>query len=184
MLDNLMDLIRQNAGDSIVNNPAIPNERNEEAIQETGNSIVNSLQNALSGDQAKDVLKLFSGDADATTNSSLVQTTSSDLQQRLQDKFNLDGQQASGIAGSLIPNILKQFANKTADPGNNSFQLQDIFNQLSGGRTSGLDMGGLLAKFKDKLDTDNDNDVDLQDIKGMFSGQGGSLMDKVKGMFN
>jgi hypothetical protein len=177
-----MDLIKQNAGDSIVNNPAIPNERNDEAIEEAKNSIVDNLQNALSGGGVKNVLSMFGGNEANVDQNPLVQQTSNDLTQRLQDKFNLDGQQASGIAGNLIPNILKQFAGKTADPGNNSFQIQDIFNQLSGGRTSGLDIGGLVSKYKGKLDADHDGDVDLQDLKGMFSG--GNVMDKVKGMFN
>ena len=46
MLENLINLVRENAGDAIINNPAIPNERNEEAVQDTSNSIVSSLQNA------------------------------------------------------------------------------------------------------------------------------------------
>jgi hypothetical protein len=32
MLENLQDLIKQHAGDAIINNPAIPNERNDEAV--------------------------------------------------------------------------------------------------------------------------------------------------------
>jgi hypothetical protein len=182
MLDNLMNLIRQHAGDAIINNPAIPNERNDEAIQETGNSIISSLQNAFSGGNVKSVLNLFNGNADGVEQNPLVQDTSSGLQQRLQEKFNLNGQQASGIAGSLIPTILKQFGQKTADPNDNSFDLQDVFNQLSGGRTANLNMSEMVSKFKGGLDSDGDNDVDVQDLKSLLSG--GSVMDKLKGLFN
>ena len=32
MLDNLLDLVKQHAGEAIINNPVIPTERNDEAI--------------------------------------------------------------------------------------------------------------------------------------------------------
>lgn len=183
MLDNLINLIRQNAGDSIINNPAIPNERNEEAVQETGNSIISSIQNALSGGQAGDVMSMFSrGNAD--NNNPVVQQASGNLISRLMQRFGLDSNQASGIAGSLIPQVMRQFAQKTADPNDQGFDAQNIFNQLSGGKTAGLDMQGILQKLKTGLDQDKDGDLDMQDLKGAFSGGAGGMMDKVKGMFN
>ena len=46
----------------------------------------------------------------------------------------------------------------------------------------GIDVQGMLNRFGGgKLD--KDGDVDMQDLKSIFSGAGGGLMDKVKGMF-
>ena len=45
-------------------------------------------------------------------------------------------------------------------------------------------MGGILDNFKGSLDKDRDGDVDLNDLTSLLSGGGGSLMDKVKGMFS
>lgn len=181
MLESLVNLVRENAGDAIINNPAIPNERNEEAVGDASHSIMNSLQGALQGGNVKDVLKIFSGRTDPSN--PVVQSATNDLTHNLSGKYGIDGGQASGIAGSLIPMILGQLASKTSDPSNNGFNIQDIFNQLSGGKTSGVDMGGILNKFKGGLDRDGDGDVDLSDLTGMLGG-GGGLMDKVKGMFN
>ena len=49
MFDQLVNLVKQHAGSAIVDNPAIPNERNEEAINETSSSIAGGLQNMFSG---------------------------------------------------------------------------------------------------------------------------------------
>jgi F0F1-type ATP synthase delta subunit len=47
MFENLINLVRQNAGDAVINNPAIPNEKNEEAVETASGSIVSTLKNAL-----------------------------------------------------------------------------------------------------------------------------------------
>jgi hypothetical protein len=49
MFENLINLVRQNAGDAVINNPAIPNEKNEEAVETASGSIISTLKNALAG---------------------------------------------------------------------------------------------------------------------------------------
>lgn len=182
MLENIINLVRENAGDAIINNPAIPNDRNEEAVHDASHSVISSLQGALSGGNVKDVMKIFSGRTDPSN--PVVQNATNQLTQNFSTKYGMSGGQASGIAGSLIPMILGQLAHKTSDPSNNGFNIQDIFNQLSGGKTSGMNMGSILDKFKGSLDKDGDGDVDLSDLSGLLGGgQAGGLMDKVKGMF-
>ncbi len=181
MLDNLINLIKQNAGDSIINNPSVPNEKNDAAIQETGNSIVDTLKNALAGGNMKDILGMFTkGNVDSSN--PVVQQATNGAASNLQQKLGIGEQEASKIAGSLVPNVMNQLAQKTADPSDHSFNIQDIFNKLSGGKTSGMNVAGLMDKFKGGLDKDGDGDVDLNDLKAAFSG-GGGIMDTVKGLF-
>lgn len=184
MLESLINLVKENAGDAIINNQAIPNERNDEAVQEAGHSIFDTLKGALSGGNTREVVDMFANGR-ADNSNPLVQQASGNLVGRLTEMFGLNADQATGLAGSLIPNVMNQFANRTADPNDNGFNAQDIFNQLSGGKTSGLNIQSILNKFKGGLDRDGDGDVDLQDLQGLLGGAGGAggLMDKVKGMF-
>lgn len=186
MLENLLNLVKQYAGEAIVNNPAVPNERNNEAIAEASNSIAGGLQGLLSQGGLKDVLKLFGGQGGAIENSGITQQISSGLIQNLMSKFGLDNQAAGNIAGSLVPNVLSGLVQKTNDANDSSFDIQGVFNQLSGGKTSGLNIQGLLSKVKSGgIDLDGDGDTDLQDLLSVFSSgnSGGGLLDKVKGLF-
>lgn len=58
MLENLKELVRKYAGDAIINNPAIPNERNEEAVTDASTSILEGLKNAVSNGNTDDVTDL------------------------------------------------------------------------------------------------------------------------------
>jgi hypothetical protein len=184
MLDKIIDLIRNNAGSAVVNNPSIPNEKNDKAIQQGGDSILNTLKNALAGGRLNDVLGYFKNGGSG--NHELINEATNNYSKDLQANIGLDEREANDVAGKVIPSTMGQLANKTVDPSDNNFNIQDIFNQLSGGKTGGLNIGNLLNKFGGgKLDKDGDGDVDLQDLKSMFAGDGASgFLGSAKGFFN
>lgn len=190
MFENLLNLVKEQAGDAIVNNPAIPNEHNDAAIAETSSSIAGGLQQMIASGGIKDVMKLFGGQGGDLTNNPVVQNLSGGVIQSLMNKFNIGQGEASGIAGSLIPSVLQNLVSKTNNPNDSSFDIQGIFNSLSGGKTGGMDIAGLLGKVTSGgLDKDGDGDTDLSDITSMFSGggsatSGGGILDTVKGLFN
>lgn len=186
MLDNLFDLVKQYAGDAIVNNPAIPNNRNEEAIAEASNAVQGGFQDLLSKGNITDVLKLFGGQDNGSSQNNITQQISGGLIQNLMSKFGLNSQSAGSIASSLIPAVLNGLVNKTNDPNDSSFNIQSLLNSFSGGKTSGTDVQSMLNRVKGgTLDLDGDGDTDLQDLMGLLNkgGGGNGLMDKIKGMF-
>jgi hypothetical protein len=142
MLDNLLDLVKQHAGDAIINNPAIPNEQNDEVISSATSSIVDGLKNAVSNGNIGDITSLFSGGSVA--NSSILQNIQGGFVGDLMNKFGVDPSTATNIAGNLIPNVLQKFVNKTNDPNDSSFDLQGILSHVGGGS---LDVQSLISKF-------------------------------------
>ena len=189
MLESLVSLIREQAGESVINNPAVPNEQNGAVLQETSASIITGLQQMLAGGQAKEVISMFSNPDGVNESHPAVQQISGGLLESLTSKLGLNKEAAGGIVASLLPIVLTQFASRTASPANNGFSLPDVFSQLSGGQTAGIDIGGLVGKFaQGGMDRDGDGDVDLQDLTAAFSGggaksAGGGLLDSLAGMF-
>lgn len=185
MLENLINLVQEHAGQAIINNPAIPNEKNDAAVQAASDSITGGLQQALSqGGGIQQVLQLFSGQQDIQENP-VTKQISGGFVQNLVGQLGIDQQAAGGIAGGLIPDVMKKLVNKTNDPGDSSFDIQGLFNSISGGKTSGINLQGLLDKVKKGgFDLDGDGDTDLQDLMAAFGAGGGGVVNKIKGLFN
>jgi len=182
MIQNLNKLVKENADETIITNPAIPNERNEEAVQEASASIEDSLKNSLAGGNVGEVVTLFNGNGDNVNTSPVTQQATGNFMERLQSRFGLNFKEAASVANNLIPNVLKKLVQKTADPSDTGFNIQNIFNEASGGKTIGMNVQAMMNKFKTGMDKDRDGDVDLQDLKAFFTGSGG-IVDKVKGLF-
>ena len=197
MFDQLINLVKQQSGDAIINNPAIPNEQNEEAINATSGSIMDTLKGMMSGGGAASVLNLFNqNNTDDITNHPVTQNASSNLVTTLMNKFGLDSNKAGGIASSLIPIVMSKLVSKTNDSNDSSFDLQGIFNSLSGNKTGGMDISSLVSRFGgNALDKNNDGQVNLADLTAAFSGNnthannekneqgGGGIIDSIKGLF-
>jgi hypothetical protein len=145
MLDQLINLVKENAGDAIINNPAIPNQFNESAIGDVASQIMGGLQSHATGGNLQSIVSLFqNGGASGLASNPMVSGIVSSVAQSLASKFGVSGQAAQGIASSLLPTVMNQFINKTNDPNDNSFDLSSVLRSASG--NSGLDVGSLLGQ--------------------------------------
>jgi hypothetical protein len=192
MLEQLLNMVKEQAGTAIIQNPDIPNERNDEAVADVTSNIAGGLQQALAGGQFNDVLSLLGGRGGDLQNNPLANQLSGNAIESLMNKFNLNQGQAGNVVSNLLPGVLQNLISKTNDPSDNSIDLQGIFNSLTGGKTGGLDLQGLLGRVtQGGLDRDGDGDTDLNDIISMVKGGaaeqqqrgGGGMMDMVKGLF-
>jgi uncharacterized protein YidB (DUF937 family) len=144
MFDNLLKLVKEHAGDAIINNPAIPNDKNEDAIQTTTTSIVDALKTQASSGNKDALTHLLkdSGNSAPVTNS--VQNNVVD---NLMKKFGIDNAQASQIASTLVPKVMDQLVKKTNDPNDKSFDLSDVLGSLGINASGIIDkMGGFFKK--------------------------------------
>lgn len=144
MFDQLLQLVKENAGEAIINNPAIPNEQNDAAVETTTGSIMDHLKGLAGGGNLDSVMSLFQGGGNAAA-SPLVNNISSGVAGDLMKKFGIDQSSATNIVQQLIPVVMNKFVNKTNDPNDNSFDLQGIIGSLTGGQKGG---GGILNSIK------------------------------------
>lgn len=143
MLDKLRDLIRENADDAIIRNPAVPNERNDEVIEETSNSLFNSLKGNANSGGISSIKELFQQGGDNAGAHPVTKNVSNNVAGDLMKKFGFDHGTASAIAAKLIPLVMGRLVNKTNDPNDNSFGFDDILGSLSGKKG-----GGILGSLK------------------------------------
>lgn len=190
MIEQLFNLIQQESQQEIINNPAIPNEQNNEAVGLATESVFNGLQGALANGGLKDVMGLFGGKSEINTSNPLVGGITNNLIGSLMKKFGIDSPMATSIAASLIPGILGKLINKTNDPNDNGFDINNIIGALTGAGANtggtqspaggnsagigGIDFGGILKNITSGgLDANRDGHVGLDDITGMISNAAG-----------
>jgi len=138
MLENLIQLVKEHAGDAIINNPAVPNEHNDAAIEATAGSIFDSLKNQFtSGGGTEMITNLFQGN-EAASSSPLAGGISSDVIAGLVKKIGLPEGAAAGIVSQLLPKVMDSLKSKTNDPNDNSFDLQGIIGSLAVGQAGGI----------------------------------------------
>ena len=140
MLENLLSLVKQYAGDAIVNNPAIPNEHNDAAISTVSGSIFNSLKSQITSGGLSQITNLFNGSSTTDANG-VTAGVANDVVSNLMNKFGISGNQAKDIAAKIIPSVMGSLVSKTNDPNDSSFDLGSIMQSLSGG-------GGMMDKLK------------------------------------
>lgn len=171
MLENLLQLVTQNAGDAITNNPQIPNEHNETAVQDASSSIMDVLGNHASsgGGGLSGVLDLLKGGGGDLTNNPIVGQIIQQFSGKLQNNYGVDGEAAQSTASSLIPQVLGQLANKTNDAGDSSFNIQSILGSL-GGADGKFDMSDALNLFHGSGDNAEGGGGILGKLTGLFGG--------------
>jgi uncharacterized protein YidB (DUF937 family) len=180
MLDQLIGLVKQYAGDSIVNNPDIPNEKNEEAMAEASNTVVGGLQNILAGGGLQNILNLFSGGNKSGTaglmQNPIVNMMAGHFMKKLMGKFGVNSSAASNIASSLIPNVLNSLISKTQDPNDNSIDLNSIIRSLTGGNVE--------TAAPAQQESNSGGGFDFQDLLNKFTGGGGNSGGGTSGGFD
>jgi hypothetical protein len=189
MLEQLISLIQQQGQETVVQNPVVPNEYNQQVMNEAGSSIVGGLQQALAGGGLAQVMQLISGAsssqqggiASLMTNP-LVQNMIQTFSGKLTNQFQLNPNNAQQVGADLIPQVLSRLSGQVNDPANPGIDINSVIRSLTGGGTGNTDFSGILQK----LQSGGSGSNDLQDIIGNVSraasqqGEGG-IMDLLKG---
>ncbi|MGL2993931.1 DUF937 domain-containing protein [Flavobacterium sp. TSSA_36] len=174
MFEQLTQLVQQFGEDTVVKNSAIPNEHNEAVMQETGNSILSSLQQMASGGGIEQLAGLLKGNTTLDGSNPAVQQITEQVTGNLSEKFGLSSETASSVAGGMIPQILGGLMGKANDP-NDSFQISDIIGAISGNSEQASGIMDTISKYGTQfgLDQNADGKVDISDAMNLAKGSGG-----------
>lgn len=144
MLDQLIKLVEQNAGNAIVNNNAIPNQHNSAAIKEVASQIFSGLQTQAKQGNLQQLAGMFQGGGSSLTNNPIVTSLISSVATNVATKFGVSPQVAQSMATSLLPTVMSQLVKKTNDPKDSSFDLTNIMKTVSGNNS--LDVASIIGQ--------------------------------------
>ncbi len=210
MLDQLFDLVKQFGQETVVDNPEVPNEHNEEVIADATNTIGSGFQNVMAGGGFQNILDLFkgggnnSGGIGGLLKNPMVTMMIGHFISKLVGKYKMSPSAASNVSNNLIPNVLNGLITRTnsTDPQHDAFDFNDLVGSLTGGNTptsestaGGFNFQDLLGKLTGGGNGAGSGGFDLQDIisqvtRGTQQNQeqqansGGGLMDMIKGFFS
>ena len=202
MLDQIFNIVKQFGQDTVVDNPDVPNEHNNEVLADATKTITSGFQNVLAGGGFQNILDLFKGGGNTAGSGGgiggllknpMVTMMVDYFISKLVGKYKMAPASASNVANSLIPNALNGIINQTNDPNNAGFTLDGLIGSLTGGgqqETSGggggFSLQNLLEQFTGGGNADAGSNsggggFDLQDIiggltkkaQGSFENQGG-----------
>ena len=142
MLKELFDLVKGQATETVINNPAVPNEQNNEVVAEATNTVASGLRNIVAGGGVQSLLALFGGgnDKKSLLSNPIVSMMMGHFAGKLMNKFNMNSSQANNLSGNLIPSVLGSLINKTNDPNDQAFSLENLLGSITGNR-SGFSTG-------------------------------------------
>ncbi|MEO6833593.1 MAG: hypothetical protein ABI378_13420 [Chitinophagaceae bacterium] len=187
MFEELMNLVKQAGQQSVVENPAVPNEHNDAVMQEASTSIFGGLQNILQSGGPGALKSLFEGVQSGDNNHPAVQQVANQFSGNLMEKFGLDSGAAKALAMSLIPSVLGKLMNHSQNAAPDSgFSITNILGSLMGGgaavpatasitpgqpQQAGGGMMDTISSLGTKfgLDKNGDGKTDLSDLMVMFN---------------
>ncbi len=196
MLEELMNIIRQQGQQSVVANPDVPNEQNEAVMQEASASITGQMQDMLQQGGPGAIKNLFEGVQSGDVNHPAVQGMANNFAGSIMDKFGISGSAAKALAISLIPMVLSKLMHRAKDPNDSGINIGSILGSLVGGgaagglgsifggsnnnapataqqpaATGGGDIMSQLSNMGTKfgLDKNGDGKTDLADLMKMFA---------------
>lgn len=206
MLEQLFNLVKENAKAPVIDSNDIPNDQNDAVVAEATNTVASGLRNMVAGGGLENIISMFNSGGQQAGNSKggglmnnpVVSMMIGHFAGKLMSKYNIGGQQANNVAGNLIPQVINNLISKTNDPSNSGFSLDGLLNSITGGKVTevnqnsggGFDIGSLIGQFTGNGQDNQGGAGGLMDIVSQFTqgaqqqqqkNGGGGLMDLIKG---
>ncbi len=143
MLDQIVNLIKDQAQDHFINNTEVPNEQAEQTAQAAGESMMDILNSGIAGGNLDAIKGLLGGGG--AGNSNLVQDMISQLSGKISQNSGLNAEQANQAASGIMPQLIEKVAGKFAsqDDADADFNIESLI--------SNVGQGAAIDKAKDLL---------------------------------
>lgn len=192
MLKEIFELVRGSATETVIQNPAVPDARNDDVVAEATNTVASGLRNIVAGGGVQSLLGLFGSGTDKKSllGNPIVSMMMGHFAGKLMNKFNMDPAQANQLSGNLIPGVLGNLIGKTNDPNEPAFSLEKLLASITGRKeeltgAQGGGLGDLLSQITGGGQQSGGGVLDI--IKELAGGaqqqqqSNGSLLDLIKG---
>ncbi len=133
MLNNIVNLVKDQVSNLIGGNSQVPADKKDETIRTTTSSIVDGLKSHLGSGGA--LTSLFGGGSSGSSTSSAIVST---VEKALTGKVGLSSSVAHGIAAAAVPAVMSLFSKKVNDPKEPGFNLQSLTDAFKGGGEGGI----------------------------------------------
>ncbi|GAB3786660.1 hypothetical protein GCM10028818_50260 [Spirosoma horti] len=180
MLETLMNLVQQQSGQAVINNPAIPNSQNDSVMQTVAGSIMSGLGQQAQGGGLGGLLVMLTGQGNVNDHP-VTQGVQQNVQQDLMSKLGISPQVAMSIATAVVPMVLSKLMHKANDPNDSSVDGNVIMGAATG--KQGIDWMGMAGSAM------ADGKLDMNDLmrvagqQGGGAGNGGGLGGMLGGLF-
>ncbi len=178
MFETLMNLVQQHSGQAVVQNPAIPNEKNNDVMQTITESIMGGLGQQAQGGGLGNLLGMITGGGQSVQDNPVTGGVQQHVEQNLMQKLGISPAVAMSIASAVVPMVLSKLMNKASDPNDNSVDGNSILGAATG--KQGVDWMGMAgsAMADGKLDMN-----DFMRMAGQQGNSGGGLGGMLGGLF-
>lgn len=151
MLDQIAELVKQYGQQTVVENPEVPNDLNNQVMAEAASTISGGLQNILSGGGLQGLLGLFGGNQNQSQSrggilsNPIVAMMVGHLANKLVQNLQLNPAVANSISNNIIPNVINSLTQRTVSnaPQDSGFDLNGLISSLTGGGQGGTQPGGI-----------------------------------------
>lgn len=157
MLDNILNLVKDQVLPVVQNNNEIPEDKKNDVIETTASSFMDGLKDQLisSGGISDMIGGLLGGSGskgkssnplDNFGNSVMVSGIQSTVASALSSKVGLNSSLSKTIASAVVPLVFNMMKSKSNDS-NSGFDLTSLLGMLAGGSNDKKDDSGLLGKL-------------------------------------
>jgi hypothetical protein len=171
MLDQLFSIVKSFGQETVVKNPDVPNEYNQEVMADATQTIAGGFKNMVAGGGLENILDLFKGGSVSNSGGGgiggliknpIISMMIGHFTSKLVGKYSMSPSVASNVSNTIIPNSIDSLIQQTRDPKNKNLNLDGFINSIIGGGGSET----LPAQT-------NDGGGPLQNLLEKFTGGGG-----------